>query len=154
MNRNYHQQNRNQQYGNQQNRNQQYGNQYGNQQYGNRSQPSLKEQLERELRQLERDLVALDCEIDALGEKGRLLDCAKSSHMSQVPGAIAQVALSTLGVRFLPPVARTWYYKYEQYRRSEEILKQAALNLHTRRQAICAQMFQTEVQLEQLQYRP
>src|ERR1700730_11076221 len=89
------------------------------QQQGNRFQYSRKDSLERDLRYLERDLVALDVQIDALGDKGRALETAKKAHMGSIPFAIAQVALSTLGVKFLPPVARTWYYKHQQYIRME-----------------------------------
>ena len=124
------------------------------QQQGNRFQYSRKDSLERDLRYLERDLVALDVQIDALGDKGRALETAKKAHMGSIPFAIAQVALSTLGVKFLPPVARTWYYKHQQYIRMEENLKQFALSLYTKRNVLCAQMEHIEIQIDMLQFHP
>jgi hypothetical protein len=123
-------------------------------QYQNRAQSSQKETLQRELRYLERDLVALDAQIDALGEKGRLLEAAKAAHMQSIPLAIAQVALSTLGVRFLPPAARSWHYKHQQYLRSEEQLRQYAIALFARRNGLVAQIEQLAIQIEMLQYQP
>ncbi len=125
-----------------------------NPQQGNRFQSSRKEALERDLRYMERDLVALDIQIDALGDKGRALEAAKNAHMGSVPFAIAQVALSTLGIKFLPPVARTWYYKHQQYLRMEENLKQYAITLYTRRNALAAQIEQIEIQINMLQFHP
>lgn len=123
-------------------------------QYQNRAQYSEKSALQRELRYKEYDLTQLDVQIDALGEKGRLLEEAKKAHMQSIPLAIAQVALSTLGVRYLPPVARSWYYRHQQYLRTEEQLKQHALSLHTRRNGLVAQIEQIEIQIEMLQYQP
>jgi hypothetical protein len=140
----------NQRYNSQQN-SQQNSNRF---QYQNRAQYSQKETLMRELRYLERDLVALDAQIDALGEKGRALEAAKKAHMQAIPLAIAQVALSTLGVRYLPPTARSWHYKHQQYLRSEELLKQQALSLHARKNGLVAQIEQIEIQIEMLQYQP
>ena len=94
-------------------------------------------QLERDLQYLERDLVKIDSQLDALVKKGELLEQAKATHMRAVPFAIAQVALSTLGVRYLPPVARTWHYKHQQYLRAEESLRQRAVTLHYQREALC-----------------
>jgi hypothetical protein len=134
-----------------------YGNRQNNnryQQQGNRFQYSRKDSLERDLRYLERDLVTLDIQIDALGDKGRALESAKNAHMGAIPFAIAQVALSTLGVKFLPPVARTWHYKYHQYLRMEENLKQYAITLFTKRNALTAQIEQIETQIEMLQFHP
>ncbi len=137
--------------------NQQNNSQNGNS--GNRSQyqyraPSRKEQLERDLQYLEKDLVSLDAQIDALGQKGMLLEAAKNTHMQGIPGAIAQVALSTLGVKYLPPVARTWYFKYQQFLRSEEALRQHAVTLHYKREAIATQIEHIEIQIEMLQFAP
>ena len=140
----------NNQRSNQQNSQQNSNNRF---QYQNRAQYSEKSILQRELRYLERDLAALDAQIDALGEKGRALENAKKAHMQAIPFAIAQVALSTLGVRYLPPVARTWHYKYQQFQRSEEQLQQYAISLYTRRSALIAQMEQIEIQIEMLQYQ-
>ena len=120
----------------------------------NRYQSSRKELLERDLRYLERDLAALDTQIDALGEKGRLLEAAKNAHLASIPFAIAQVALSTLGVRYLPPVARTWHYKHQQYFQAEEQLKQYGVTLYTKRNALVAQIEQIQIQIEMLQYQP
>lgn len=113
----------------------------------NRYQSSRKELLERDLRYLERDLAALDTQIDALGEKGRLLEAAKNAHL-------ASVALSTLGVRYLPPVARTWHYKHQQYLQAEEQLKQYGVTLYTKRNTLVAQIEQIQIQIEMLQYQP
>lgn len=124
------------------------------QQQGTRFQYSRKEALERDLRYMERDLVALDVQIDALGDKGRALETAKNAHMGAIPFAIAQVALSTLGIKFLPPVARTWYYKHQQYLRMEENLKQYAITLSTKRDALAAQIEQIEIQISMLQFHP
>lgn len=124
------------------------------QQQGTRFQYSRKEALERDLRYMERDLVALDVQIDALGDKGRALEAAKNAHMGAIPFAIAQVALSTLGIKFLPPVARTWYYKHQQYLRMEENLKQYAITLYTKRDALAAQIEQIEIQISILQFHP
>lgn len=144
--------------------NQRFNNQHTNGQsntYGNRSQSTnqrdqqfRKAQLERELRYLERDLVALDVQIDALGRKGQLLDAEKHAHMQRIPGAIAQVALSTLGVRYLPPVARSWYYKHQHLQQADFHLRQHALHLHTRREMLTAQIEQLTIQLEMLQFEP
>jgi len=147
------QQNPNWAYGNQQNNNRYQNNRY-QQQQGNRFQPSRKELLERDLRYMERDLAALDVQIDTLGDKGRALEAAKKAHMGSMPFAIAQVALSTLGVKFLPPVARTWYYKHQQYLRMEENLKQYAILLYTKRNALAAQIEQIEIQISMLQFHP
>lgn len=119
-----------------------------------RDQASRKEQLERELHWLERDLTSLDAQIDALDEKGKLLEAAKNTHMQSIPWAIAQVALSTLGVRHLPPVARTWHYKYQQYLRAEEALKQHAVTLHYKREALAAQIEHIEINIDMLQFQP
>jgi hypothetical protein len=124
------------------------------QQQGTRFQTSPKEALERDLRYKESDLAALDVQIDALGDKGRALVAAKNAHMGAIPFAIAQVALSTLGIKFLPPVARTWYYKHQQYLRMEENLKQYAITLYTRRNALAAQIEQIEIQISMLQFHP
>lgn len=141
---------------NNQRQNRQNNSQNGN--YGNRSQqyraPSRKDQLERELRYLENDLIKLDAEIDALGEKGRLLDAAKNAHMASIPFAIAQVALSTIGVKYLPPVARTWYFRHQQYLRTEEALRQHAVTLHYRRETLASQVEHIEIMIEMLQYQP
>lgn len=141
---------------NNQRQNRQNNSQNGN--YGNRSQqyraPSRKDQLERELRYLENDLVKLDTEIDALGEKCRLLDAAKNAHMASIPFAIAQVALSTIGVKYLPPVARTWYFRHQQYLRTEEALRQHVVTLHYRREALASQIEHIEIMIEMLQYQP
>ena len=122
-------------------------------QYQNRAQYSEQSTLKRELRYRENDLAMLDAQIDALGEKGNALEEAKKAHMQAIPFAIAQVALSTLGVRYLPPVARSWYYKHQQYLRTEEQLKQHALSLHTRRNGLVAQIEQLQTQIEMLQYQ-
>ncbi len=134
----------------------QNGNTGNRSQYTNNHRPfsSRKDELERELRYLERDLVSLDVQIDALGEKGRLLEQAKNAHMASIPFAIAQVALSTFGVKYLPPVARTWHYKHQQYLRSEENLKQFAVTLYTKRNALLAQMEHIEIHIEMAQYQP
>lgn len=123
-------------------------------QQGYRFQSSRKETLERDLRYLERDLIAVDVQIDALQTKSRALADAKNAHLAAIPFAIAQVALSTLGVRFLPPVARTWHYKHQQYLRAEEQLKQYALTLFTRRNVLTAQIEYLTMQLDMLQYQP
>ncbi|HEU5381615.1 MAG TPA: hypothetical protein VFV38_39845 [Ktedonobacteraceae bacterium] len=136
------------QYTNRQNNHHQNGNRY--QQY-NRTQ-SRKDQLERELHWLERDLVILDAQIDALGEKGRVLEAAKNAHMQSFPWAIAQVALSTIGVKHLPPVARTWYFKHQQYLRSEEALKQHAVTLYYKRDALATQIEHTQIMIDVLRF--
>jgi len=142
----------NQRYNQQNNRQNSNGNYNRSQYQSNRGQSFHKEQLERELRYLERDLVSLDVQIDTLREKGMLLDAAKRAHMGGIPLALAQVALSTVGVQFLPPVARTWYYKHQQYLRSEEQLKYHALSLSIKRNALTAQIEQIEIQIEMLQF--
>lgn len=124
------------------------------QQQGTRYQSSPKEALERDLRYKESDLAALDVQIDSLKERGEALETAKRAHMGGIPLAIAQVALSTLGVRYLPPVARTWHYKYQQYCRMEENLKQYTITLHTKRNALAAQIEQIEIQISMLQFHP
>lgn len=133
--------------------NQRY-NQQNHQQNRNRAQYSERSALQRELRYLERDLANIDAQIDALGERGKLLEADKKAHMQAMPLAIAQVALSTLGVRYLPPVARSWHYKLQQFQRTEEQLRHHALSLHTRRNALVAQMEHIEIQIEMLQYHP
>ncbi|HEU5377158.1 MAG TPA: hypothetical protein VFV38_17135 [Ktedonobacteraceae bacterium] len=115
---------------------------------------SRKEQLERELRHLERDVASLDAHIDALGHKGRLLEAEKNAHLASIPFAIAQVALSTLGVRYLPPVARSWHYKHQQVLRAEANLKQYAVTLYTRREALIAQIEMLHVQIDLLPFEP
>jgi hypothetical protein len=75
----------------------------------NRAPFSRKEQLERDLYGLEREMMALDIQIDALHEKGRQLEAAKNAHQAAIPFAIAQVALSTLGVRYLPLLSPTLF---------------------------------------------
>ncbi len=122
------------------------------QQY-NRTQ-ARKDQLERELHWLEHDLLSIDAQIDTLGEKGKLLEDAKNTHMQSIPWAIAQVALSTLGVRYLPPVARSWYFKYQQYLRAEEALKQHAVNLYYKREALASQIEHIEIMIDMLQFEP
>ncbi len=119
-----------------------------------RDQAFRREQLERELDWLERNLASLDAQIDAIGEKDKLLEAAKNAHIQSVPWAIAQVALSTLGVRHLPPVARTWHYKYQQYLRAEEALKQHAVTLYYKREALIAQIEQIQIKIDMLQFQP
>lgn len=116
--------------------------------------PSRKQQLERDLRYLERDLVNLDAQIDALGAKGRLLEAAKNAHMASIPFAIAQVALSTIGVKYLPPVARTWHFRHQQYLRTEVALQQHAVSLHYKREALATQIEHIEIMIEMEQYQP
>ena len=113
-----------------------------------------KDQLERDLQSLERDLVKIDTQLDALVNKGMLLEQAKAAHLRAVPFAIAQVALSTLGVRYLPPVARTWHFKHQQYLRAEEALRQRAVTLHYQREAIETQIEHTQIMIDMVQYEP
>ena len=138
-------------------RNQQtYGSQYGNRsQHGNRSQKDyLKSQLESERRGLKRRLTTIDCKIDALGEKCHLLAAAQHQHQQAIPFAIAQVALSTLGLHFLPPVARTWYNKNQEYLRVKELLRVEALSLWTERNALTLQIQQIDDEIDILQFHP
>ncbi len=129
---------------------------YGQQQ-NNRNQQgrqSRKYALEAQLRRLESELVRLDARIDAAFQKGIALQAEKNQHMRSVPLAIAQVALSTLGVRYLPPVARTWHYKHQEYLRAEQALRLHCIDLHTQRQALEAEIEHTKIQLDVLQYYP
>lgn len=127
---------------------------YQQNRYQHSNQFSRLRSLEYERDRLERMLAGLDAEIDVLREKGMLLEAAKQAHMRHIPGAIAQVVLSNIGVGFLPPLARNWQYRHQQYLRTEEQLKHHALSLYTRRNALIAQLQQIEVQIDMLQYQP
>ncbi len=118
-----------------------------------RSQESPKQALEREMRDLGRTLSDLDVLIDAQKDKWNELQAAKQRHQQQIPLAVGQVVLSAFGVR-LPPVARTWHYEQHRYTQSENVLRQHAINLATRRAQLVARMEQVQVDLDQLQFHP
>ena len=115
---------------------------------------SRKDALEAQLRRLESELVRLDARIDAAFQKGIALETAKKHHLASIPWAIAQVALSTVGVRYLPPVARSWHYKHQEYLRAEERVRLPCLDLHHQREALATEIEHIQIQLDVLQFHP
>lgn len=107
-----------------------------NRQQGNQSR---KYALEAQLLRLESEMVR----IDAAYQKGVALEAAKNQHLASIPLAIAQVALSTLGLRHLPPVARTWYYKNQEYDRAQEALRLHCIDLNAQREALVIEIEHT-----------
>jgi exonuclease VII small subunit len=122
-----------------------------NRQQGNQSR---KYALEAQLRRLESEMVRIDARIDAAYQKGIALEAAKNQHLASASLAIAQVALSTLGVRYLPPVARTWYYKNQEYDRAQEALRLHCIDLNAQREALAIEIEHIQTQLEMLQFYP
>ena len=143
--------NRYQQTGNQNTRSQQNRYQNGFQQP---RQLSRRELLDLDVHDLERELSKIDSEIDGIGTKSQLLVTARETHMQVAPLAIAQVALSTLGMKYLPPVARLWYTKYQGYNRAEEALKFRCAELWEKRNSLNLQIEQVKVEIELLQFQP
>lgn len=125
-----------------------------NNRYQQGRQYSRKDALEAQLRRLESDVLKLDARIDAAFQKGIALEAAKNQHMGSIPWAIAQVALSTLGVRYLPPVARTWHYRHQEYLRAEQALRLYCIDLNTQREALVAEIERIQIQLDVLQFHP
>ncbi len=124
-------------------------------QYRNQQGPQArKDALEAQLRRLESEVVRLDARIDAAFQKGISLEAAKNQHLASIPWAIAQVALSTIGVRYLPPVARTWHYKHQEYLRAEEALRFYCIDLNAQREALVTQIEHIQTQLDVLQFYP
>ena len=115
---------------------------------------SRRELLELDLRDLERELAKIDSEIDGIGTKSQLLVAARQSHMQSAPLAIAQVALSSLGMKYLPPVARLWYTKYQGYNRAEEALRFRTAELWEKRNGLNLQIEQVQTEIELLQFQP
>ena len=97
---------------------------------------STLEYLKREKFRRELLIEQVHAKIDALGQKGALLEAEQRAHLQSIPAAIAQVALTTLGVRSLPAVARHWYYKYQRLQEAEFQLRQQAIALHAQLQAL------------------
>ena len=60
-----------------------------------------------------------------------MLKAEQQAHAQAIPSAIAQVVLSTLGVRTLPAAARHWYYKKQRLQDMEMQLRYQAIHLHT-----------------------
>ena len=143
--------NRYQQTGNQNTRSQQNRYQNGFQQP---RQLSRRELLDLDVHDLERELSKIDSEIDGIGTKSQLLVTARETHMQVAPLAIAQVALSTLGMKYLPPVARLWYTKYQGYNRAEEALRFRTAELWEKRNGLNLQIEQVQTEIELLQFQP
>ena len=94
------------------------------------------EYLKREKFRRELLIEQVHTKIDALGQKGALLEAGQRAHMQSIPGAMAQVLLATIGVRSLPAVARHWYYKHQRLQEAEMQLRYQAIALHTQLQAL------------------
>src|SRR5262249_32737711 len=141
-------QNPNWTYGNQQN------NRYQNNGYqqNNRSQNSdpnryKRQDLERELRQLNRQLTELDGQIDALFFQGQQLETDLQVHTQAIPATIAleigRAVANALHVPFLPPAYRNWHYKRQAMLQAQNRLKYRAIELKFQRDALEQQIGQT-----------
>lgn len=94
------------------------------------------EYLKREKFRRELLIEQVHTNIDALGQRRALLEAEQRAHTQSLPGAIAQVALTTLGVCSLPAAARHWYYKRQRLQEAEMQLHYQAIALHTQLQAL------------------
>ena len=94
------------------------------------------EYLKREKFRRELLIEQVHTKIDALGQKGALLEAEQRAHMQSIPGAMAQALLTTIGVRSLPAVARHWYYKHQRLQEAEMQLRYQAIALQTQLRAL------------------
>jgi len=94
------------------------------------------EYLKREKFRRELLIEQVHTKIDALGQKGALLEAEQRAHLLSIPGAMAQVLLTTIGVRSLPAAARHWYYKHQRLQEAEMQLRYQAIALHTQLQTL------------------
>lgn len=142
-------------------RNQQQQNNHYQQQ--NRSQQhdpnrSEKQQLERELRQLQHQLTTLDGQIDGLFFQGRQLEADLRQHQHAIPAAVAteilRAATNAIGLPFLPPAYRNWNYKRERLLQMESNLRYRAIALKTQRDALVQQIEKIQIDIDLLRYQP
>ena len=107
----------------------------------------LKERLHREM-QIEQ----VQARIDGLGQRGAMLQAEQQAHMSAIPLGIAQVALSTLGMRALPPIARHWYLKHQRLQEAEQHLRHEALMLYAQLQALTQEIELLNIEIDMQKY--
>lgn len=94
------------------------------------------EYLKREKFRRELLIEQVHTKIDALGQKGALLEAEQRAHRQSIPGAMAQVVLTTLGVRSLPAAARHWYYKHQRLQEAKMQLRHQTIALHAQLHAL------------------
>lgn len=106
-----------------------------------------KERLHREML-----LEQVHARIDELGQRGALLQAEQQAHMRSMPLGIAQVALSALGVRALPPIARQWYARQERLQEAEQHLRHEAVRLHAQLQALTQEIQLLDLEIDMQKY--
>jgi chromosome segregation ATPase len=144
----------------QNNRNQQNRYQSNGYQQNNRYQQDpnryRRQDLERELRQLQRRLAELDGQIDGLFFQGQQLEADLQAHNQAIPATIAleigRALANAIRVPFLPPAYRNWHYKREAMLQAQNRLKYRAIELKFQRDALEQQIGQTETDIEILKY--
>lgn len=147
-----------------QNRNQhnQQNNRYQNNGYqqNNRYQQDpnryKRQDLERELRQLQRQLIMLDGQIDALFFQGQQIEADLQTHNHAIASTIAleigRALANAIRVPFLPPAYRNWHYRKEALLQAQNRLKYRAIELKYQRDSLEQQIAQTETDIEMLRY--
>lgn len=143
---------------NQQNNGYQQGNGYQQQNRYQQSDPHRweRQNLERELRQLQRQLTLLDARIDAVGAQGVQLEADLLAHNQAIPATIAmeigRALANALRVPYLPSAARGWYYKRERMLQIQNNLKYQAIALFHQREALVQQIDQLMIEIDLLNY--
>ncbi len=115
-----------------------------------------RQDLERELRQLNRRLAELDCEIDALFFQGQQLEADLRIHHQKIPATIAleigRAVANAIRVPFLPPMYRNWDYERQSMLRAQQRLKYRAIELKYKRDALEQHIGQVHIDLDHLRY--
>ncbi len=115
-----------------------------------------RQNLEREQRQLQRQLTLLDARIDALGAQGVQLEADLVAHQAAIPATVAaevgRAIANAIRLPHLPSAARGWYYKRERMLQIQTHLKHQAITLFYQREALAQQIEQLQIEIELLQY--
>lgn len=116
-----------------------------------------RQNLEREQRQLQRQLSMLDAGIDALGAQGAQLEADIRAHDAAIPATVAaevgRALLNTLRLPHLPSAARGWYYKRERMLQIQSHLKHQAITLYYQRESLVQQIEQIQTEIDLLKYQ-
>lgn len=135
---------------------QQQNNSYQHNSYQNDPNRWERQNLEREQRQLNRQLSLLDARIDALGAQGAQLEADIRAHDATIPATVAAEAgraiLNALRFPHLPSAARGWYYKRERMLQIRSNLKHQAIILYHQRESLVQQIEQVQAEIELLKY--
>lgn len=115
-----------------------------------------RQNLEREQRQLQRQLSMLDVRIDALGAQGTQLEADLVAHHAALPATIAaevgRAIANAIRLPYLPSAARGWYHKRERMLQLQTNLKHQAITLSYQREALVQQIDLLQTEIELLQY--